>query len=239
MITMKVQVGLGSIALPLAMLLLASPVAAAAQDRGVAFVGGSASDGFSAYAGAMSSLPGSSLGRGLGIRATVNGGQYHYDRAGTDIRGRYVGAEAALVYQTSGGWGWANLSAGPRVTDTGFSPADPGNAREGTKLDLGLGTEGVLGTNAFRLGWYASYGVWDEGYQVQIRPGVRVNAARDAVVGVEGGFQGDPSYNARNLGLFYGQDIGGRWRAQLAGGITDQEGRSAKAYGSIGFSRIF
>lgn len=224
---------------PLVLLLSAFPASAAAQDQGVVFAGGAVNDGFSAYAGTVVSFPGSQLGRGFAIRGSVNGGEYHYDRAGTDIRGRYIGGEAALVYQMSGSWGWANLSAGPRVTDTNFSPDDPSNEREGTRFDLGVGAEGIVNSGTFRLGWYGSYGVWDESYQLQLRPGLLVNTASDAVVGVEGSLQGDPSYDSQSIGLFYVQNVGGNWRAQFAGGVTDQEGRSAKIYGAIGLSRIF
>lgn len=220
-------------------LLAAAPLQAQSADKGVFFTGLAVSDGISAYAGAMTSLPGARLGKGLGVRGSVNAGRYHYDRNGTDIKADYVGGEAALVYQMSGPWGWANVSAGPRVTDVSLSPEDPTNERQGTRFDVGVGSDGALNADAWRLGWFGSYGVIDEAYQLQLRAGYRVAASRDAYFGVEGGLQGDPTYDSRSAGLFYSSNIGGKWNGQISGGVTDQEGRKAKAYVAIGLSRLF
>jgi hypothetical protein len=220
-------------------LLAVMPGVACAQDKGVIFVGGSVNDGFSVYGGALTALPGSNLGDGLAVRTSVNGGQYEYDRGGSEIRGRYVGAEVALAYQTGGDWGWASVSAGPRVTDTSFSPDDPSNNRQGTRFDLGLGTDGALNRDGFRLNWFASYGVRDESYQIQLRPGVRVAQASNSFVGLEGMLQGDSTFKSKGIGVFYARGLGNRWNGQLSGGATDQKGRSARPYLSVGLSRVF
>ncbi|MDR2858071.1 MAG: hypothetical protein LBV50_09515, partial [Novosphingobium sp.] len=79
-----------------------------------------------ALAGAMVALGDGGLGHGLALRVSANGGHYTYDAGGNRIEADYAGGEAAIVYQTSGTWGWANFSVGPRYTHTGLTPADPG-----------------------------------------------------------------------------------------------------------------
>ena len=213
------------------------PGTAAAQDSGVVYAGGSAGDGAGGYAGAIVALPGASLGHGLAARVGVNGGTYHYTTI-IPIDARYIGAEAALVYQTSGGWGWANLSAGPRVTDTRLSPVDPANKLRGTRLDLGVQTDGAIGS-AWRLGWFGSYGVRNENYIAQARITRLVDAESRTRIGVEASVQGDPSYTRGNLGLHVATGLGDKWEGALTAGASEQGGRGAKPFVSLGVSRVF
>lgn len=217
---------------------IAGGTAHAQTPRGVWFTGGTVGDSLSGYAGVIYALPGASLGHGLAVRVSANGGNYEYDAGSARIDADYAGGEAALVYQLSGPWGWANVSAGPRFTHTKLSPGDPGNERSGSRWDMGLQTDGAFDGKAWRLGWGGSYGPIDEAYQARLQIGRKI-AAHALRLGVEGGVQGDPTYSKTMLGAFAAVGLGGNFELQLGSGITKEEDRKARAYGSIGLSRIF
>ncbi|HKR93166.1 cellulose biosynthesis protein BcsS [Novosphingobium sp.] len=217
---------------------LASQNANADDLTGVWFVGGSIDQGQSAYGGAIVALPGARLGSGLALRASAVAGNYEYVTGGQKIEGDYTGGEVALVYQTSGHWGWASFSAGPRVTDTRLKPVDPGNKRLGTRVDAAFQTDGALDGRQWRASWQASYAVNDEAYQTQIRLAHKFGDGRYRL-GVEGGVLGDPSFRKANGGLHAALPLTGRAEIQLGGGLTFQEGRNAKPYGSVGISSVF
>jgi hypothetical protein len=219
--------------------LVASGAAGAQSLKGVAFAGGSVGEGVSAYAGAVTSLPGSSLGNGLAIRGSVNGGRYRYSGGPGRVRAKYVGAEAALVYQMSGSWGWANVSAGPRFTDISLSPADPANKRQGTRVDAAVQTDGGYGLENWRLGWIGSLGIIDRAYQGRLQLGRLVSSASQTRLGVEAGVHGDPYFTTVTAGAFAGARLGNNLEAQLSAGISEQAGRGAKPYVSLGFSQLF
>lgn len=213
----------------------ASP--AAAQDRGVAYTGLSAGDGVSGFAGAVVALPGARLGEGLALRGGANAGEYRYLAGATKVEAAYVGAEVALVYQASGAWGWANLGAGPRVTDTRLSPSDPGNRLRGTRFDAALQTDGAYG-DAWRLGWFASFGVNDRSYITQLRLGRRLGP-RATRLGIEGGIQGDRSYTRGSAGAFLSTALGQGIEGVVSAGLTEQGGRNARPYAGVAVSKVF
>lgn len=220
-----------------ALALLAPSGAVYAQDRGVIYAGGSVGDGAGGYAGGLVALPGGSLGHGLAVRAGVNGGTYRY-RTSERIEATYVGAEVALVYQFSGDWGWVNVSAGPRITDTDLDPEDPGNKLRGTRVDAGLQTDGALG-NQWRLGWFGSWGVRNESYIGQLRLTRLVDESSQTRMGLETLLQGDPTYTRVSLGAHLSTALGGDWQGQLSAGASEQAGRKAKPYVALGVSRVF
>lgn len=215
-----------------------APLAATAQDQGVVYAGGSAGDGANGYAGGVIALPGGQLGDGLAVRAGVNGGEYRYTVSGQRIEARYIGAELALVYQLSGSWGYANLGAGPRVTDTRLRPLDPGNRLRGTRVDLALQTDGALG-EAWRVGWFGSLGVNDRTYIGQLRLTHLIDSSSGTRLGIEGGAQGDRSYDRQSIGAVASTKLGGKWEGVLSGGASFQEGRKSRPYVSVGVSRVF
>lgn len=216
------------------------PLAAANAEtpKGVWFTGGTVSDNVSAYAGVLHALPGDRLGKGFALRAGANAGAYEYDSGATAIDAKYAGGEVALVYQASGPWGWANVSAGPRYTHTSLSPNDAANDRSGSRWDIGLQTDGALDGRQWRLGWQASFGPFDEAYQARAQLS-RKFTAHSLRIGVEGGVQGDPSYRKTAAGAFVATAIGRDLELQLGSGVSIEHGRSARAYGSIGLSRVF
>jgi len=216
----------------------AMPTVSRAQDSGVIYAGGSVGDGANAYAGGVVALPGAHLGDGFAIRGGTSGGQYRYESGGRRISADYLGGEVALVYQTSGGWGWANFSGGGRVTDTRLKPGDPGNRLAGTRFDLALQSDGAVG-NAWRATWFASLGVNDRAYITQVRVGRLVHGVSDTRLGIEGGIQGDRSYTRTSAGAFVSTRVTGQWIGQLSGGFTKQKDRQAEPYVAIGVSKIF
>lgn len=218
-------------------LALVSATPALAQDRGVAFAGGSAGNGAIGYAGVVVALPGDSLGNGFAVRASGGGGTYRYQGAPGEVEAEYVSGELALVYQMSGSWGWANLSAGPRVSHTRLSPEDLSNRLRGTRVDAALQTDGAVG-QAWQLGWFGSLGVNDRAYVTEVRLGRLVSDAGTRL-GVEGGLQGDRSYTRGNAGAFVSTRLAPKWEARLSGGVTEEAGRNARGYVSLGASHVF
>lgn len=221
--------------------LAAAPARAqeASQDapKGVWFAGGMVSDASSAYAGVVYALPDARLGKGLAIRATVNAGDFDYVAAPGRIEGRYAGGDIALVYQFSGSWGWANVSAGPRISDITLSPVDPGNRRRGTRIDLGVQADGALDGPRWRVAWLAGVGANDEAYNLRAQIGRKLGDGRRRI-GVEAGAQGDPFFSNTSVGGFVALPLG-KAEVQLSAGVLDQEGQGGRAYGGLSISRVF
>lgn len=214
------------------------PSAAQAQDQGVAYAGGSVGDGANGYAGALVALPGGELGKGLAIRAGASGGEYRYRTNGERIDARYVGAEVALAMQASGDWGYGSIAAGARVADTRLKPLDPNNRLRGTRFDAVLQTDGAVG-NTWRLGWFGSLGVHYRTYITQLRFSHLVDGVSGTRLGIEGGRQGDRTYERDSLGAFGSTRLGPQWEGLISGGATFQDGRDAKPYVTLAVSRVF
>jgi len=214
---------------------------ACAQDyHGVAFAGGTVGQGANRYAGAVAALPGAALGRGLAIRGTVTAGNYRYRSAVTLIRGRYVGGETALVYQWSGDWGWTNLGAGPRLTDTTLRPDDPANDRRGTRVDLAVQGDGAFNLSPkWRMTYLGSLGVREGAYLVKADVGPFLDSGSKTRIGVEGALQGDPRYHAQSGGAFISMQIAKTTALQLSGGVRRQNGTRTSGYAAIGTSILF
>lgn len=212
---------------------------AAAKNRGVVFVGGSASDAYNVHGGAVVALPGEQLGRGLALRISGSTGKYHYSSDGVGINGEYNSGEMALVYQSSGTWGWANLSAGPRITHLKLVPADPHNPGAGTRWETASQADGQLGTGSFNMGWLASYGFSQKAFLFQLRPGKVLDNGPISKVGLEAVVQGDTRYSARGAGLFANSRLTEQTEIRAAVGATDQAGREPKPYFSLALATLF
>jgi hypothetical protein len=215
-----------------------APGAALAQDRGVIYAGGGVGEGRNVYAGGVIALPGATLGNGLAIRGGGSAGSYRYVSAGNEVEGDYVSGEVALVYQTSGQWGWANFGAGPRVTDTNLNRPDPANERVGTRWDVALQADGALGYR-WRLGWFGSIGVRDKAYISEARFGPLVDERSQTRMGLEAGVAGDETYTRGSLGLFASTQIADKTEIRLSGGASEQRGRKARPYAALALSRTF
>jgi hypothetical protein len=56
---------------------------------------------------------------------------------------------------------------------------------------------------------------------------------------VEAGVQGDPYFTTVSAGLFAAARVGENFEAQLSAGFSEQAGRGAKPYVSLGLSKLF
>jgi hypothetical protein len=145
----------------------------------------------------------------------------------------------ALAHQWNGSWGWANISAGARMTQTDLSPFDIGNERAGFRADAALGTDGALNLGeSWRLSWYGEGGVRDESYLGRLETTRSMNAGQWRL-GAEGIIQGDPTYRRTSAGAVGAVKFLKDFELRIALGASFQEGQDTEPYGSIGFSRLF
>lgn len=210
---------------------------AKAQDRGAVFAGGSFDEDDSGYLGAQFALPGSRPGAGWGVRASVSGGVYGYDRNGRGVDGRFVGAQIGPVYQWSGGWGYFDLGLQARYVDTHLSPYDVENPRRGGIADALVSLDGARRWGPWRVTGYGEYGTGVEDYYV------RANVTHDLTprlrAGVETILQGDPTYDRQRFGPVIAALVSKVDEVQLSGGLSRQSSRSDHAYVSIAYVRAF
>lgn len=202
-----------------------------AQSNGAVFGGVDVGRDRSAYLGATAPLGGSD-GR-WNVRAVLGAGDYDYDSAGVRIDGEYRQAELALVRSLSGAWGYLNLGAGARVTDTDLSPPDPGNDREGVRWDGLVSVDGVRRlSDGWEVGGYAAVGLDAGDYFVRaeatraVSPRVRLGAEIVA--------QGDEAYDRQGGGLVvvFRPDDSLSWR----GAVGE---RGGDAYVSLGLVHAY
>ncbi|HXI87860.1 MAG TPA: cellulose biosynthesis protein BcsS [Parvularculaceae bacterium] len=206
---------------------------------GIIVAGGSVSGDDSAYAGAVIALPGSSLGHGWAVKAAANGGRYKYSGGVGEVSATYYGGAIGAVYQLSGKWGWANISAGARFTQTHLSPFDPGNARAGFRTDFAPSSDGAFNLDPhWRLGWYGEGGVRDRYYLTRVELTRSVGAGRWRL-GAEGGVQGDPTYRKERGGAVAAVKLTPKLEAHLSGGAEFQRDGKTKPYVTLGFGLSF
>lgn len=220
---------------------LGSTSAAQTRDlQGVAFAGGTANDGLSAFFGVVQALPGSSLGKGQAIRLSGVGGQFKYTNALGTIDAQFRGAEGALVQQFSGTWGWANISGAVRVFNLSLSPRDPANQRQGTRWDGVVGGDGGFELDPnWRLMWLGSIGVNDGVYLVRGLLSRRVETASETRLGVETNIQGDPNFQTITTGPYITTRVAKRLDVQVTAGTSLQSGRKALPFLGLNVSMLY
>lgn len=210
---------------------------ALAQDRPVVFGGGFIADDHFGYAGALIPLPGAQPDHGWAVRPVASVGAYDYRRGATDIDADYFNLEMSLVNRRSGDWGYLNLGAGVRYSDTDLSPADPQNPREGQQWDGMVSIDGARYSGAWRVSGYASYAFNIEDYYIrgEVSRAVRPNGLR---LGLETIIEGDPTYDRQSLGAVaaFQPMTGTEVRVSVGGRIGD---RDTEPYLAIGLSRSF
>ncbi len=214
------------------------PVTAQARERGVVYASGVVSDDHSASVGATIAAPGGRLGQGWAFRFGVYGGDYSYDSGPFTVDADYLGAEAALVYQWSGDWGYGNVALGPRYANTDLSPSDPGNRREGSQWDVALTVDGSRKFGPWAVTGYASYGFDLEEYYARADLTYQLTPA--LALGVEIGAEGDnEDYSREVLGAVARiHEDGQPWAVKLSAGVRDGDDDSS-AYGAVTLSRTF
>jgi hypothetical protein len=214
---------------------------AAAEDlHGVWFAGGTVSSDSSGFVGAVRALPGARLGKGLAIRGVVAAGAYEYAGGPGDIEARWEGADIALVSQSSGEWGWSNLSASVGVKHTSLKPADPANESEGTRGDIMVQADGASLSGPVRFNWQASYAFDAEEYGLKLQLS-RAFGQDGYRAGVEGGLQGDANYARSTVGVQVGRAFGPnrQYELMVSAGASKFKDSATTGYGSISLSHTF
>lgn len=206
-----------------------------AQDRGVAFGGGETGDDRSGYFGVTWALPGARLGEGWAVRGLASAGRYDYDGATDWIEAEFVQADVVLLRQSSGDWGYFNLGAGARFTDTDLTPDDPGNEREGGHWDGVVTADGMATGGGWRAGGYAVYGVRMQEYFVRGEV-TRALGAGPFRVGVEVLADGDENYSRQGAGVVGAYETAAGFSVRAAVG---QRGDDDDTYVSLGLTRTF
>lgn len=208
------------------------PGTAAAQSSGAVFAGAEAGRDWSAYAGAVwaPDTPGDAR---WAVRAVASTGAYDYRSSGNQVDATYGQAEAVVLRQMSGAWGYLNLGGGARFTDTDLDPDDPGNGRRGGRWDALISADGVRRMDAWEVGGFATYGIDMEEYFVRGRV-TRAVGSGGVRLGVEAVAQGDPNYDRQGVALVAArrQASGVEWTATA--GV-----RGGEAHVSVGLVRTF
>jgi hypothetical protein len=209
-----------------------------AQSNGGWFAGGMLGGGGLAYGGVTLALPGARLGEGPALRFSGYNSDYEYLSGTTRINGADSSAQAILLDQVSGAWGYINLGGGAQFINTNLSPPDPGNPRHGARFDATLDTDGAVSSNAWRADWYANYGLSQRDFQL-LADVTRAVSFVDWRLGVLGGVQGDPDYSRTQLGAMAIHDFASGLELRVSGGATFQGGRGTDGYVSLAASQPF
>lgn len=213
--------------------------AAAATDRGIAYVGGSAGGGPSGDIGAIVALPRNEIGSGLAVSISASATRYHYNSSVGRVRASASDAGIGLVYQFSGDWGWWDIAAGPRLNHLRLDRRDPDNSDQGSRLTVGFGTDGEINLDAARKLHFASdFTLRNRGFDARVGLGQRLERTHASEVGIEAGVQGDRNYTAVTVGLFASRKVARDLEAQVTLGAKREEGATAP-YGSVELSLSF
>ena len=216
--------------------LLAAAVPAQAQEHGVVFVGGTASNAPSVYVGGVVALPGETLGRGLAARAVLGFNDFWYDGDPGRVKARQKTATLTAVYQWSGDWGYANLAAGGVFRATLLRPDDPNNATRGSQWDGMVGADGARNLGLWRVVGLTSYQIDLREYYARIDATRRLS--KSLRLGAEATAQGNPLYDRQLYGVVVAVSPSPRWELRLSGGALVQRRRNSP-YSALALSRVF
>ncbi len=220
-------------------LLAASPSLASEDafgDQNLAIAGAEVSGHHSAYGllGAITPLPGSTLGNGFVARLIASGLTYQYEGAPGDVDGTAFGGEASIGYQGSDAGGWWGIYAGPGYRYTHLSPDDRTSDARGSNYTLNLQAEVernvTQNVKTNLTGSYAAFG--NNAYWTRARLLERVSGS--IFVGPEAGLQGDDDYRAWQLGAAVtGIEVNSRASLGVKAGVRKAENFSASPYGGL------
>ncbi|MGH7027305.1 cellulose biosynthesis protein BcsS [Brevundimonas sp.] len=210
---------------------------ALAQDKPAIFGGGFVADDHFGYFGALVPLPGARPDQGWAVRPIASAGAYDYRRGAAEFDADYVNLELSLVHRRSGEWGYLNLGAGVRYSNTDLSLDDPLNPREGEQWDGLVSIDGARHLGDWRAGGYASYAFDIQDYYIrgEVTRALRPGGLR---LGVETIIEGDPTYDRQSLGAMVAFEpmTGTEVRLSVGGRMGD---RDTEPYVAIGASRSF
>ena len=178
------------------------------------------------YLGTVLPLGQHKLGQGWVQRYWVDAIRYEYESGSQTIRARGAGLEAAIGYQFPRPDGWFSIYGGARWNNTNLSPDDPSNDSRGTHLRPKLQIEGDSAlAGVWRINGVASYIFDQKAYWGRLR---LAHKPGDIAWGMEAVRQGDPSYNASQIGVFTdGWRAGETLRMGFKAGVRRSEGENS------------
>lgn len=198
---------------------------APAEAQTTGFAGAAVGKDQSAYVGAQRRIAEAEAGA-WSVRGVAAGGQYDYQSGATRIDGSFVQIQAIVLREWFEGPRYAALGVGPRVTSTRLRPDDPGNDREGERLDGVITAEAAWNGDQWRTAAYGEYGVDQGAFYARLVTTRRLAGAWRAGVEVLG--EGDPTYDRFGGGgvLAFGVSSSREIRLSV-GAMTHDDGSSA------------
>ena len=209
------------------------PASAHAEAEPQMYAGAQA--GFSKFAYVGGSVP---IVGGFAVNAAGFAGEYKY-RGGPDGRvdAKFKGAQVGVLYQYASDATWLNAGVAASFTHTRLSPFDAGNRRQGDQTEALLSVSGGRVAGPWRVDGYGSYGTKLEDYSVR---GSLTHAVGDRWrLGLEGAWEGDPTYHEERVGVLAGVAYGGASELQVSAGLAHQGGRGDGGFVRIGVNHAF
>lgn len=222
----------------IALLVLAVPVAASADDTVQVFAGAQFDFSNYVFAGATVALPGQSVDNGFSLRGFVDSGGYNYMRSRLGVvNATFSGGEFDAVYALTRSHFWNELGVGANYTYTGLAPYDVKNDLRGAQTELHASLDGGAAGGPWRADWNGYYGTRLEDYAAMV--GVTHAITSKWRLGIEGAGTGNPNYHLRQAGPYAGVSFDRRSELQFSAGEAWETGFTPRAYvGAIFFRRF-
>jgi hypothetical protein len=184
-----------------------------------------------AFLGAIVPLPGQGVGSGFAARIWGDYLGYTYRTGNQTITAAGFGGAVAGVYQFSGDWGWANLSAGMTFRDLRLSMFDPGNRDRGAHGYFAAQIDGGYNIDEkWRVRHLASYTPTTNGYLLQL--GLDRELSTSLRLGLTSSFQGDRNYTQMSGGAIAFWQISPGLEIAPGIGVSHGDG-SLSLYGGV------
>lgn len=185
-----------------------------------------------AFTGAIVPLPGGQLGKGFAVRVWGDYLDYSYLSGTRRITATGFGGALAGVYQLSGTWGWANLSAGATFRNTRLSASDPSNREAGAHTYFNGQVDGAYNLNAsWRLRGLANYIPVTHDYFVQT--GIDRLVLEWLRLGIGPTFQGGHDYREISGGVIAYIRLGHGFEVAPSVGVAHTSAGETGPYGAI------
>jgi len=151
------------------------------------------------FVGAAIPLPDNTLAHGYVLHLWADFQEYAYVSGATDTNAKVNSISAAIAYHDSGNNYWWNTKVGAVRSDTKLSPDDPGNKSRGSQTDLKLQIGGERHLSAtIKINGIIDYITDRHSYWARLRFLTLID--NNLYHGPEIITQGDPSYDAQQLG---------------------------------------
>jgi hypothetical protein len=183
------------------------------------------------FAGAIVPVFGASVGRGPALRLWTDYLDYTYTGGVGPVSAKGWGGALGAVYQSSGDWGWSNLSAGVSFRDTKSSIFDPGNDQLGSHSYLNLEGDGGYNLDShWRARGFLSLTPSINGYIFQT--GVDRDISAWVRLGANLVLQGDKNYHQLSSGVTAYFQLTPSMEIDPAIGLSHGQGKNT-LYGGI------